>query len=191
MKLKPRVSLVWGIICLLITLTGCQPAAMPQGDWVKVSRVVSGQTLEVIDPRGQTTIAERVRLLGVDAPAWTQEPWQTYAKERLEQLLGEDKAVLLESDIEKQVESQDQTTLRLAYLWKNNELLNEKLVEEGWVLAIGRSPNTKYEARLTRAQEKARLLGIGIWNPKNPMRQTPDEFIRSQKSGVRSQELVR
>jgi micrococcal nuclease len=57
-------------------------------------------------------------------------------------------------------------------------LLNEQLVKEGYVLAAPRSPNKKYDSRIARAQEYARLMGYGIWNPDQPMRLTPAEFRR-------------
>ncbi|MDX2214164.1 MAG: thermonuclease family protein [Oculatellaceae cyanobacterium bins.114] len=140
----------------------------------RVSQVMSGQTIEIIDPVKQT--AERVRLLGIETPSWKQEPWYGQAKERLQALLDHEPVVILESDVESEVTTADGEVLKLAYVWKNGVLLNEQLVAEGVVLAAVRSPNLRYEQRLTRAQEKARLLGVGIWDSDHPMRQTPQEF---------------
>nr|WP_250125489.1 thermonuclease family protein [Chroococcidiopsis sp. CCMEE 29] len=72
---------------------------------------------------------------------------------------------------------------RLAYVWQDGVLLNEKLVKEGYVLRVTRSPNHKYDQRLARAQEWARLMGLGVWNPEQPMRLTPAEFRRSRGEG--------
>ena len=52
------------------------------------------------------------------------------------------------------------------------------MVKEGLALAGPDFPNTKYMERLINAQERARLMGIGIWNPTQPMRQTPGQFRR-------------
>jgi micrococcal nuclease len=59
-------------------------------------------------------------------------------------------------------------------------LVNEQLVVEGYVY-VPRSINNKYEQRLTNAQEFARLMGKGIWNPEKPMRLTPTEFRRQNR----------
>ncbi len=156
-------------------LCGCQSARPPQGVAVQVTQVISGNTLEVIQIGGPNALAERVRLLGIEAPDLEQAPWGNVAKERLT-ALTQGKTVLLEPDLQ----SQDSFQRRLAYVWLEGALVNEQLVAEGQALAVGRSPNTKYDQRLQNAQEQARLLGAGIWNPDQPMRQTPAEF-REQK----------
>ncbi|TAF34883.1 MAG: thermonuclease family protein [Oscillatoriales cyanobacterium] len=114
---------------------------------------------------------QQIRLIGIDAPDLKQQPWGEAAKQRLEQLIG-GKEVLLESDIE----PKDQFDRKLAYLWQDKILLNELLVKEGYVLASVRSRNTKYRQRLANAQEWARLMGKGLWNPERALRQTPAEF---------------
>ena len=151
---------------------------------VNIERVVSGQSLEWVDTSKQPPRLERVRLIGIDAPDWRQQPWGLEAKKGLEQMLGKVigqqivlKPVLLESD----VETLDGFGRRLGYVWKDKVLVNEELVKEGYVLAVPRSPNNKYDQRLARAQEYARLMGRGIWNPSQPMRLTPAEFQRKYR----------
>ena len=159
-------------LLLPLLLQGCQSVTKPQGIEVKVARVVSGQTLEVTGIGDQQ--ATRVRLVGIDAPDLQQQPWGRAAKERLEAMIG-GKPVLLEFDLQ----DKDQSGRRLAYVWQDGVLLNEKLAAQGYVLSVPRDPNHKYDQRLDRAQEWARLMGEGIWNPEKPMRWTPSEF-RSQ-----------
>lgn len=137
----------------------------------KVVRVVNGQALEVMNPEKQPPLIERVRLIGVEAPDMRQRPWGPEAKQRLEQLI-DGQPVLLESD----VESKDTYERKLAYVWKDGVLLNERLLLEGQGFFQMRSLNTKYAQRLERAQEWARLMGRGIWNPEKPMRLTPSDF---------------
>ena len=146
---------------------------MPQGIEVNVARVVSGQTLEVASSESKTM---SVRLIGIDAPDLQQQPWGQAAKQRLEAMIGT-KPVLLEFD----VQEQDSFGRRLAYVWQDGVLLNELLVTEGYVLSVERSPNNKYDQRLARAQEWARLMGRLIWNPDSPMRLTPAEFRRQYR----------
>ncbi|MFB2922381.1 MULTISPECIES: thermonuclease family protein [Aerosakkonema] len=157
--------------CLLFLLTSCQPVTTPQGEVAKVVRVVSGQTLETIDSEKQPPLIEQIRLIGIEAPDLRQRPWGTAAKERLEELIGS-KPVLLESD----TETKDQFDRSLAYVWQDGVLLNERLLAEGYGLFVSRSLNNKYDERLESAQEFARVMGLGIWNPEKPMRLTPAEF---------------
>lgn len=133
-------------------------------------RVISGQSIEVANIADAAT-PERVRLIGISAPDLKQEPWGLDAKTKLEQMIA-GKPILLELDLE----PKDRFEQTQAYVWQGGKLLNEQLTSEGYVLAVPRSPNSKYDLRLARAQEKARLLGVGIWNPDKPMRQTPNEF---------------
>ena len=163
----------------LVSLVGCQSRERAQGSMVKIDRVVSGQTLEWVDSSKQPALIERVRLIGIEAPDLRQRPWGPEAKRRLEEMIGKMsgqqlafKPVLLEAD----VDTVDSFGRRLAYVWQDGVLLNEQLVKEGYVLAVPRSPNKKYDHRLMRAQEYARLMGRGIWNPEKPMRLTAAEF---------------
>lgn len=164
-------------LCLILFLGSCRSPDLASGDRVRVARATSGHTLEVLAHSPQT---QKVVLLGIEAPWINQKPWGDQAWKRL-QTLVDGKTVVLESDIEKTVQRQDGASVNLAYVWLDGVLLNQQLVEEGLALAKSRSPNTKYDQRLAAAQEKARLLGLGIWNPTQPMRQTPTE-LRTQPS---------
>jgi micrococcal nuclease len=162
-------------------LVGCQSTRVSNGLIVQVQRVVSGQTLDVLNPMRQPALIERVRLIGIEAPDLKQHPWGGVAKNRLEQMIGKviDGQVVLQSVfIEADVQEKDASGRWLAYVWYDGILLNEQLVAQGYVLAAPRSPNNKYDERIARAQEYARLMGYGIWNPNQPMRLTPAEFRR-------------
>ncbi len=165
------------ILTCLLLLMSCQnknQLADNQAQ-VKVARVVSGQSLEVLGMAEQPNLISQVRLIGVDAPDLRQRPWGEAAKEQLEDLTGNaEQPVILEFDLE----AKDKIGRTLAYVWKDKVLLNEELVKQGNALFVGRSPNHKYNQRLERAQQWARLMGQGIWNPEKPMRLTPAEFRR-------------
>ncbi|NEP11343.1 MAG: thermonuclease family protein [Symploca sp. SIO2C1] len=170
------------LCCCLLLLVGCQSHTEPEGITLQVQRVVSGQTLEVLDTTKQPALIERVRLIGIDAPDLRQAPWGAAAKQSLEQMIGELNGqqlilqpVLLEPDVQKK----DNFGRWLAYVWHNGVLLNQRLIEEGHVLAVPRSPNNKYDAEFAYAQEYARIMGYGIWNPEEPMRLTPKEFRKN------------
>ncbi|MEM6754287.1 MAG: thermonuclease family protein [Cyanobacteria bacterium P01_C01_bin.38] len=169
-------KLVIFFCCLL--LLGCQAkkdtfqaGTVP----IKVERVVSGQTLQVTGFREQPNLISEVRLNSISAPPTRQRPWGEASKQRLIELI-EDKSspVKLEFD----VEAKDKFGRTLAYVWKNDTLINEQLVKEGHAIFVARSPNHKYDSRLERAQHWSRLMGEGIWNPEDPMRLSPSEFRR-------------
>lgn len=139
---------------------------------VQVMRVVSGQTIEVTS----TGKALRVRLAGIEAPDIQQQPWGQAAKQQLQSMIGE-KAATIELD-----EQPDKFGRQWAYVWQNGKLLNEQLLKGGYVLWDGRS-HGKYDDRLERAQAWGRIMGRGIWDDKQPMRQTPAEFRQSAEVG--------
>ncbi|HLO84332.1 MAG TPA: thermonuclease family protein [Nostocaceae cyanobacterium] len=165
------------ILACLLLLFGCQgnnQAANKPAE-VKVARVVSGHTLEVLGLSEQPNLVLPVRLIGIDAPDLRQRPWGEKAKDVLEGLIGgAEKTVLLEFDIE----NKDKIGRTLAYVWKDKQLLNEEVVKQGYALFVARSPNHKYDDRLEKSQQWARIMGQGIWNPEKPMRLTPADFRR-------------
>jgi micrococcal nuclease len=168
------------ILACLLLLVGCQPKtpAVDNQPLVKVARVVSGQTLEVLGLAEQPNLISQVRLVGVEAPDLRQRPWGDAAKDALETMIGgAEQYVKLEFD----VQAKDKIGRTLAYVWKDKVLLNEQLVKQGNALFVGRSPNHKYDQLLDRAQQWSRLMGQGIWNPEKPMRLTPAEFRRQNR----------
>lgn len=165
------------IVVCLVLLVSCQAKSQPEDNQtqVRVARVVSGQSLEVLGMAEQPNLISSVRLIGIDSPDLRQRPWGDGAKELLERLIGDvEKPVRLEFD----VETKDKIGRTLAYVWKDQTLLNEEVVKQGYALFVERSPNHKYDQRLERAQQWARLMGQGLWNPEKPMRSTPAEFRR-------------
>ncbi|AFY56800.1 micrococcal nuclease-like nuclease [Rivularia sp. PCC 7116] len=165
-------------LCCLLLLLGCQAkedefqAGMVE---IKVERVVNGQTLEVKGFREQPNLISEVRLTGISSPPVRQRPWGEASRKRLRELI-EDKSSPVRFEFD--VEAKDKYGRTLAYIWKDNTLVNEQLVKEGHAIFVARSPNHKYDSRLERAQHWSRLMGEGIWNPDNPMRLSPSEFRR-------------
>lgn len=173
-----RVS--WVKLMVIIGLLGLVSCQNPQSSVivsakVKISRVVSGQTVEILATPENPNNISQVRLIGLDAPDLSQQPWGEDSKKFLESLLGDgNKQVVLEFDLVKE----DKNNRMLAYLWQDKKLVNEEILKEGYGLFVGRSPNHKYDQRLEYAQQWARIMGKGIWNIDKPMRITPGEFRR-------------
>lgn len=164
------LSLLLSLVLALL-LTSCR-SGLPLGLTIEVVQVSSGREVEVAGP---AEITERVRLEGIDVPDVAQAPWGEAAQHWLEATIAH-RSVQLESD----VQPRDGEGQRLAYLWQDGVLLNERLVAEGHGLVLPHAPNGKYDARLSHAQDRARVLGLGIWNPDRPMRQSPADF-RNQR----------
>ncbi len=156
----------------LILLSACKSNQLNSNSIIgKVERVISGQSIEVVIAAKPDIT--KVRIIGIDAPDLRQSPWGEAAKQRLVELIMRSQ-IELESDTIKS----DRFERILAHVWHNKTLVSEQLVKEGYVLANTEYPHP-YSKLLIDAQEYARLMGYGIWNPQQPMRQLPAQF-RSQ-----------
>jgi micrococcal nuclease len=122
--------------------------------------------------------SRRCRLIGIDAPEIGQEPWGTKAKEHLRQLLKEQYwrvSVEVGSD-----EHYDKYKRLLVYLWtKDNRLINEQMVLDGYAVLFTYRSNSKYKDRLARAQKIAQEKQIGIWG-QDGLTETPLEYKKKQ-----------
>jgi micrococcal nuclease len=160
---------IWLVTNLVIQAAG--KITPLDGESWRVTRVISGQTIEAIDANDPDELVQRVRLLGISAPLREQAPWGDRARKRLEEII-KDQKVILEFDQQRK----DNYDRILAYVWLDDRLINAELVREGLVLADSWQPNQKHDELLARLQSEARLKGIGIWDPTEPMRQTPEKF---------------
>jgi len=165
--------LVIFLIIANIAIAFTQPSDRVNGELWIINRVVSGQTVEASVVNNPNMTVQRVRLLGLSAPLKEQSPWGDRARQRLSDLIKEQK-VTLEFD----VKQKDNSDRLLAYIWKDNLLVNQYLVSEGLAIADPYPPNSKYDARISRAQSKARLQELGIWDTQNPLRLSPRDFRR-------------
>ena len=142
----------------------------------KVTRVVSGQTVEVLLTGASE--ATRVRIIGIDAPDLRQSPWGEAAKQKLSELVI---GLPIKLELEDRQRDNPTGTLRdrfqrlNAHLWQNQTLVSQQLIKSGCVLAND-SYEHKYSKLLMESREYARLMGYGIWNPNLPMRYTPRQF---------------
>jgi micrococcal nuclease len=126
-----------------------------------VQRVVDGDTFD-IDPSVEG--ADRVRLIGVDTPEANdpecgEQPLAAEAREfTTTELDGQ------EVDLEFDEDRTDRYGRLLAYVYKDDVMFNETLLEEGLAQVYTFQPNTRYEDRLRAAQEEARTRGEGLWS---------------------------
>lgn len=160
-----------------------QPAQPATGNRMEVLVIhpKGGDELEV-RPVGQTRIM-KVQLIGIDAPAKAtretegQEPWGTRAQQFLS-LQVTRKIVTLEFDV--QVKGEEGKVW--AYLWLGDKLLNEEVLRAGHAVLATQVPNVKYVERLQAAQRFARENNAGIWNPKEPLTESPEQYRENHQT---------
>lgn len=116
-----------------------------------VTRVVDGDTIEI---QGGT----RVRLIGIDTP----EVGDCYAAEATNYLrsLIDGKTVVLEKD----VSETDRYGRLLRYIWMDDVLVNDELVQEGFAHSSTFPPDVKYQERFLAAERESRKAGRGLWS---------------------------
>ncbi len=116
---------------------------------------------------------QRCRLIGIDAPETGQEPWGFRAKEHLRSLLREQH---WQVSVEPGLEMIDRYDRLLVYLWtRDNQLINEQMLGDGYAVLFTYQPNSKYVARFVKAQRTARQKKLGIWGP-DGLRERPVDY---------------
>lgn len=163
-------------LCLIVLLHGGGSATVPNLTG-RVVAVQSGQSLEVLFSGTQHTQA--VRLAGIDAPDRQQTPWSEDAIAALKPLIG--KPIRLELAAASLEAATDSYERVWGYVWQGKRLVNADILATGGGLlqdpnATQTMPYAPYFNRLAHAQEKARLLGLGIWATDQPMRHSPQQF---------------
>lgn len=125
-----------------------------------VISVTDGDTIR-INYKG---ISTPVRLIGIDTPEVNHpsEPIQCYGKEASQKLtsLINGKVVKIERD----VSETDRYGRILAYIWLNEELINETMVKGGYAFSSAYPPDIKYQSVLDAAEIYARTNELGLWS---------------------------
>lgn len=140
------------------SLTCASPARPPASrqeagrDPCVVASVTDGDTLRCEDGR-------RVRLIGIDAPEREQGAAFAPSRDRLRSLTPRGATVLLEGD----VTPRDRYGRTLAWVWREDILVNERMVREGWAVLYTSAPDIRYADRIRAAQAAARDERAGLW----------------------------
>lgn len=130
-----------------------------------VTRVIDGDTIEL-------NTSEKVRLLGINTPE-RGEPFYEEAKERMEKLvLG--RKVYMESG----KETVDRYGRLLRYIYLEDNMVNLKMIEEGYATVYIIRPNDAYEKLFSDAEDAARNTKKGIWSLVSEDRCSPCIIIK-------------
>lgn len=139
---------------------------------VRVVEVHDGDTVSVTINKK----TERVRLIGIDAPELGQRPWGNKSKKHLESILS---ASGWDVTIEPDIDKRDKYGRLLAYLWtKDGQLINLRMLEDGYAMLYTFPPNVRYVDILSAGQKSARDNKLGIWGW-NGLRKTPQEYRKA------------
>lgn len=138
------------------TDTSTLPARLGLPNEVLVTRIVDGDTIEL---KG----GQKVRLIGVDTPETVdpRKPVQCFgvaAKDFTTSLL-ENQWVRLESD----VSTKDRYGRTLAYVWRDDVMVNDTLLKEGYAKLLTVPPDVKYVEQFKQSEQSARVQQKGLW----------------------------
>lgn len=139
---------------------GPQPDPDPELPVYKVIRAIDGDTL-LVSMEGQEV---SVRLIGVDAPESVHPETEKNMPE------GEQAAQWMKSyisgksvSLEYDQERIDQYGRTLAYVYADDTLLEDLLLENGLARTLTMEPNTRYQIHFEQLEKEARSSGAGFW----------------------------
>jgi len=145
-------------LTVLLFIVACAPSTEP--GTATVRKVVDGDTIELrIGGRNET-----VRLLGIDTPETVHpdKPVECFGPEasaRTKELLPRGTTVRIERDIE----ARDHFGRLLLYVFIDDHMINEMLLNEGLARPLSIEPNTTHAAKFERAADEARTANAGLW----------------------------
>jgi micrococcal nuclease len=117
-----------------------------------VSRLVDGDTFDCGE--------NRIRLLLIDTPEMSQQPYGRAALNALLQLLPTGSVVRLEYDIQRN----DRYGRVLAYVHSHNgTFVNEAMARSGFAVPLVYPPNIRHVDRIRVAAELAKAERVGLW----------------------------
>lgn len=153
------------LVCLFLLAPGLSQA---KDLTVRFLRVIDGDSIQVEYKHDSL----EVRLIGIDAPEFKQEYGRQAKEFSLRFCYG--KPLRLEFD----KELRDHYDRFLAYVYVDDEMLNEEIVRAGLAIPIRVKPNTRHYERFKEAEKEAREKRRGFWI-RGGLKQTPAQWRKS------------
>jgi len=149
-KKKLRVTNILLILSLLfnVYLFGGHKLFEKEGVAIKVTNIVDGDTFD--DSEGN-----RYRLLGIDAPEYSEGCLSGESKERLGELI-------LGKKVRGEIIKEGKFGRDLVFVFLDGVFINDVLVEEG--LARAEGDDYQYSALLRKSEQEAKTIGRGVWS---------------------------
>lgn len=72
----------------------------------------------------------------------------------------------------------------LAHVFVGGELYQEKVIREGYGFRYVYNTPTKYDSRLQKAEEEAKLQNVGVWAECEGKRKPIDQVVTNTKTSV-------
>ncbi|MBF2034751.1 MAG: thermonuclease family protein [Leptolyngbyaceae cyanobacterium T60_A2020_046] len=156
---------------------------------VVIQRAQSGQSITLTQNLSATLPTRDVRLAHIAVPDFDQKPWGSAAQRYLDALWL---AHTRKNQSAARIEPTQDTLDHYSRAWGNLYLkvkggkelwANEEMLRSGYAyLEPGPGLSQRQRDRLIYAQEAARLLGLGIWDPRNPLRETAAAFRQGSRN---------
>lgn len=168
--MKKLFSLILFIILILPV------GVFAKSDIVKLSKCVDGDTAKfIINGREYST-----RFLAIDTPEVKHpkkgvEPYGKEASKYTCDRLKTASKIVLEYDTNSTKE--DKYGRRLAWVFVDNDLLQEKLISKGYAKVAYLYDDYKYTKRLQEKEKKAKKEKVGIWSKNNYIYETDDSLL--------------
>jgi micrococcal nuclease len=139
----------------------------------QVTDVVDGDTIHVLIHNKKET----VRLVLVDTPETKHptKPIQPYGPEAAQ--FAKDLLEGNEVKLEQDVSTTDRYGRLLMYVWLNDRMVNEILLEKGLARVAVFPPNVKYVESFRAVQKKAQEAKLGIWSLENYVKDNGFETV--------------
>jgi len=169
------------LFCLLLLVSAC--SSLPQRQEFELVHVVDGDSLflRALECPEEECPKTEIRLLGLDAPEYSQDPWGLEAREFLLTTLEAAEHIYIETDIEER----DKYKRLLGYLFVERQgrvfLVNEMILDQGHALLFHIEPNSKYLTRLKAAEARAKTKRVNIWDRQEGLDLSPYKYRQQQK----------
>ncbi|MCR0293482.1 thermonuclease family protein [[Clostridium] innocuum] len=163
MKKNIRRIIIVSAIVLSAALPGLKMLQPLEQEGVKLTKCTDGDTAHFMIDGQDTT----VRFLAIDTPETIKPntPVQPYGKEASQytcDALNSAKEIRLEYEKEKN----DKYGRNLAWVFVDDKLLQEQLIQKGYAKVAYLYGDYKYTGRLQEAEKKAKAERLGIWSLK-------------------------
>jgi endonuclease YncB( thermonuclease family) len=167
-RTNPIFRIASAVTVAVLFSTGCQSGETHGNqnrlsDWVPekphtattectVTKIIDGDTIHC-EPVG------RIRLIGMDTPERGQKPFGPMATAAIKALAPVGSAVEIEFDVDRT----DRYGRILGYVWAKKELVNWRLVRDGYAMIATYPPNVSHVDQFVDAQRAAREDRLGLW----------------------------
>lgn len=172
---------------LLFLLTSCNHS---QHKPYRLVKAFDGDSMLITDYDCKVQCKNlELRLLGIDAPEFSQDPWGKRAKEFLLSQI-QDAKIYIETDFE----PHDKYGRTLVYLFYANpsqadeakniyklKFLNQELLERGYAEIFLLDSNLKYADKLKLAEYQAKNHELNIWSKQDGLKISPYKYRKAQK----------